>query len=169
MSMDPGPRGFRTKRGKCVVEDDVIRLESSAAGYLRHLWHGNRLLFLGFVAGVIFAPVVLILQVLAGNASPAPMLLGAMVVLLVLLAVRAVYRLRGFTRDKKIPIDKVERVVAVEGTKGLTRPRFVVRYEKEGRIRKRYVLMPSKWLSFGEEELRRAKEVFREAGLPLEA
>lgn len=168
MSIYPGPRGFRTKRGKCVVEDGVIRLESSMAGYLRHLWHGNRLLFLFFMAGVVFAPAVLLLQVVAGNVSPAPLLLGAFLVLLVLLAVRVVYSLRGFTRDNEIPVDAVERVVAAGGTKGLTRPRFVVEYEEDGETRKRYVMMPSKWLSFGEEEFGKAKEVFGEMGLEVE-
>jgi len=48
---------------------------------------------------------------------------------------------------------------------GRTRPRFVVTYEVGGETGRRYVVMPSLWLSYGEAAFRRANETFRNAGV----
>jgi hypothetical protein len=63
----------------------------------------------------------------------------------------------------------VVRVTATEGTTGLTRPRFVVHYDRDGEREKRYVMLPSLWLDHGEEAFERAKTIFRDVGVPVEA
>lgn len=157
---------FRTKRGRCHLDGDRLRLESSLWGQLRRYWEGNRLLFgaylvaLGAVAGFV------VTQALAGEYRRVLLWGGGVVAALgVGLAVN---RLRGFTREEEIELDRILRVRAVEGRKGLTRPRFVVAYERDGQVRKRYVMMPSKWLSYGPGEFHRARETFEDAGIPVE-
>lgn len=75
---------------------------------------------------------------------------------------------RGFTDDEEIPLDAISHVTAVPGTSGLTRPRFVVVYERGGTTKRRYVMMPSRWLSYGDNEFKRAKNAFRDAGVEVD-
>jgi hypothetical protein len=58
-------------------------------------------------------------------------------------------------------------VTPVRGTRGLTRPRFVVTYTVDEDTKRRYVPMPSLWLSYGEREFRRAAAAFRDAGIRI--
>lgn len=159
---------FRTKRGHCIIRDGNLELESSIVGYLRHLRNGNRLLFWGYVLAPISVASLVIIQLVSGDISPLTLLLAAAVFLAVLLILRLINQLRGFNNDKKIPIKNINRVVAVGGTKGLTRPRFIVEYENESGTGKRYIMMPSKWLSYGENEFMKAKRVFQELGVPVQ-
>jgi hypothetical protein len=66
---------------------------------------------------------------------------------------------RGFSYDYVIPREKIQSFTAVEGSKGFTRPRFIVEFEKNGEVRKRYIMMPSKLLSYGEEEFEKAQRI----------
>ncbi|MDY7081404.1 MAG: hypothetical protein SXQ77_03115, partial [Halobacteria archaeon] len=81
---------------------------------------------------------------------------------------RAVNRLRGFTSDDEIRVDAIKRVKTLEGADGLRRPRFVIEYEKGDKTKKRYIRMPSRLLSFGEDEFEKAKKTFQELGMNLE-
>jgi hypothetical protein len=57
---------------------------------------------------------------------------ATLAVVVVLALASAVNYWRGFTREDEIPLDERTHVTAVEGSKGLTRPRFVVTYERDG-------------------------------------
>ncbi|MFB6150576.1 MAG: hypothetical protein ABEJ40_02095 [Haloarculaceae archaeon] len=156
---DEPPSTFRTKRGECRIGDDELVLESSFVGLFRRLYEGNRWIFAGYVLAVV-SPVAVSL-----TAEPESVLLWVGGALAVVLVATAVNRARGFTSDGRIPLDAVESVSATGGSKGLTRPRFVVTYRKGGEEKRRYVLMPSKYLSYGDEAFERGKRAFRERGL----
>jgi len=96
------------------------------------------------------------------------LLLVAGVVVAVVTLGRLSNYVRGFTAETVIPTEAIDHVTAKRGTKGLTRPRFVVAYEANGETKRRYVMMPSLWLSYGDAEFRRAKATFRDAGIAVE-
>jgi len=156
---------FRTKRGTCHLDDGILSLESSLRGQFRRYREGNRLLFYTSLLGYLTVVGFVAVELLAGDLRTL-LLVGGAAALVVLVA-RASSYLRGFTRTEEIPLNAVEYVRPVRGTKGLTRPRFVVVYAADGDTRRRYVMMPSLWLSYGETEFRRAVEAFREAGLTV--
>jgi hypothetical protein len=158
---------FRTKRGRCHLDGGTLRIESSCRGYVRRLREGNRVLFWSYVLAMIVAVGTPLSLIVSGDVRGVGFVLGG-VVLLVGVA-RASNSLRGFTSEAEIPLDDVRRVTATTGTQGLTRPRFVVEYDRDGERKKRYVMMPSLWLDYSEETFERAKTVFREAGVPVEA
>ncbi|RXK50457.1 hypothetical protein [Halorientalis pallida] len=157
---------FRTKRGRCHLDGDTLRIESSIRGYARRLREGNRLLFWAYVVAMLVAVGTPFSLILWAEYQDLGLVLGG--VALVVVLARVGNYLRGFTGDEEIPLEDVARVTATEGTKGLTRPRFVVEYDRNGDHKKRYVVMPSLWLDYGEETFDRAKTAFREAGLPVE-
>jgi len=157
---------FRTKRGRCHLDGDTLRLESSLRGQWRRYREGGRLPAL-LMAGAVLAPLVVVVSALVTGDTRTLLLFVGVVVGVVVLG-RLSNHLRGFTAAEEIPVDAISRVETKRGTKGLTRPRFVVVYDADGETKRRYVMMPSLWLSYGEAEFRRAKETFRDAGIVVE-
>lgn len=164
-------RRFPTKRGECVVGDDAIRVEGSRLGSLRNLRDGywrsddvwRKAVFLGTVVGV---PLAVVNPLLDGLDRFDLYVYGAAAALAALLA--GYQRLvRGFTATDRVPRSAVREVALVAGTKGLTRPRFVVRYEDDGRERRRYVQMPSRYTPEGDAALDRARAAFDAAGIDV--
>jgi hypothetical protein len=157
---------FRTKRGRCVLTDDELRVESGLLLQARRYWEGNRALLAGYLAayGLLVAAAVRVLDREGWTA----LAVGAGAVAALVVAGRVVNRRRGVTGDERIPLHDVERIEVFEGDDWLTRPRFVVRYWRDGRVKRRYVMMPSGLLSYGESEFERAKRLFRERELPVE-
>jgi len=157
---------FRTKRGRCHLDGDTLCLESSLRGQWRRYREGGRLPAL-LMAGAVLAPLVVVVSALVTGDTRTLLLFVGVAVGVVVLG-RLSNALRGFTTAEEIPLDAISRVEAKRGTKGFTRPRFVVTYEAGGETKHRYVMMPSLWLSYGEEEFRRATETFRDAGIVVE-
>ncbi|WP_049936794.1 hypothetical protein [Haloplanus natans] len=160
------PSTFRTKRGRCHLDGDWLRLESSLRGQWRRYREGGRLPAL-LMAGTVFGVVVILVEALLTGDVRRLLLMAGVVVALVAVARLSNY-VRGFTAAEEIPVDAISHVTAKQGTKGLTRPRFVVTYEVSGETKRRYVMMPSLWLSYGADEFRRAKAAFRDAGIAVE-
>jgi len=158
---------FRTKRGRCHVDGGTLRLESSLRGQFRRYREGGTVPALLMGGGVVGTVVVLLTQVLAGDWRP--LLFGVVAFALLWVVGRVSNWVRGFTDDDEIPLDAIVHVTAVRGTTGLTRPRFVVTYERGDTTKRRYVTMPSLWLSYGDEAFVRAKETFRSAGIDVRA
>lgn len=165
---------FAVKSGSCRFEDGALLFDTSRLGYIRNLYEGYwreggwyRLLFLGYVLAPVFGLVSLAL----GYDETGPVawyVLAAVVV--ALLGVWAYQRFgRGFTSVDRIPLDAIESVEAVEGTRGLTRPRLVVTYCEGDERRRRYVLLPSTYLPDGEDAFERACAAFRERGFAVGA
>ncbi|ESP88788.1 hypothetical protein [Candidatus Halobonum tyrrellensis] len=162
-------RRFPTKRGECVVGDDAVRIEGSRLGYLRNLrdsyWRSDeawrKAVFLGIVVGV---PLGALNPLFDGVDRFDLYVYGATAALVAVLA--GYQRLvRGFTTTDRIPLSAVREVALVEGTRGVTRPRFVVRYDDDGRERRRYVHMPSPYTPDGGEAVERGRAAFAAAGV----
>jgi hypothetical protein len=157
---------FRTKRGRCHVDDGRLRLDSSLRGQLRRYREGGRRFLWGYVGALLAGFGFLLVELAAGDSRTVLLVCGTAVAVVVV--ARVVNARRGFTTTDEIPLDAIDHVRPVRGTRGLTRPRFVVGYERDGEQRRRYVMMPSLWLPYGAETFRRAKETFRDAGLAVE-
>lgn len=160
---DGSAAAFRTKRGRCVIDGaaGTIRIEGSVAGYLRHLWRGNRAAFAVIVGMLLFVPVSLLLG------DPRRWLVGLVIAGGAFGLTYGVQRFRGHTAEEEIPLAAVETVVAHPGGR-LVRPRLVVRYIQDGSMKRRAIGMPSRWLSFGEEAYQTGKLAFANADVPVE-
>lgn len=157
---------FRTKRGRCVLTDDELRVESGILLHAKRYWEGNRTLLAAYIA--LYAVLVIASARVVGRGDWDALALGAGVVAALVVGGRVLNYRRGVTSDDRIPLHDVEAVEAVEGDDWLTRPRFVVHYWRGNGVKYRYVMMPSGLLSYGEREFDRAAELFREAGIPVE-
>jgi len=157
---------FRTKRGRCHLDDGRLRLESSLRGQLRRYREGSRVLFVSYL--VVIAVAVGYPIVLVATGEYRTVLYWGGGIALILGVGYAINRWRGFTRDDEIPLDAITHVTAKKGTRGLTRPRFVVTYASDEGTKRRYVMMPSTYLSYGEDEFERGEAAFREVGVPVE-
>jgi hypothetical protein len=71
---------------------------------------------------------------------------------------------RGFRSPNSIRLGAIEDVSATRGSKGMTRPRFVIRYSDEGSTYRRRVNLPSLYTSEGEDTYEHAQEAFEKRG-----
>lgn len=157
---------FRTNRGRCIIDERNVHLTSSIEGQFRRYLEGGP--FGYFLVATYFALIVLLgFQVYMGNSGP--VMLGFGIGITIILISRIVNFQRGFVRDRKISKQYVESVSLNEGKKGFTNPRFVIEFEKEGELKKRYVMMPSKIFRYTDEEIEKAKEIFKDEGFELKA
>lgn len=159
-------RSFRTKRGRCVLTDAELRIETGVLAQARRYWEGNKPLLFGYLA--VYAVLGVAALEAAGGGDWRALAFGTVAVVALFVAGRRLNDRRGVTDADRIPLHDVERVEAVEGDDWLTRPRFVVNYWRANGVAHRYVMMPSGLLSYGPREFERAKERFREAGIPVE-
>ncbi|WP_135827003.1 hypothetical protein [Halorussus ruber] len=158
---------FRTKRGRCVLTDEEIRIEEGLVSHARRYWEGNRLLLVVYL-GVYAALLAASASILADGDSWDALAVAVGAVAVVLVVGRVLNRRRDVTGDDRIALLDVERVEAVEGDDWLTRPRLVVHYWRGGGVKHRHVMMPSGLLSYGGSEFERAKDLLRERGISVE-
>ncbi|EMA38087.1 hypothetical protein [Halococcus hamelinensis] len=161
--MDEEVTSFRTKRGRCVLDNEAgeLRLTSSWRGQFRRYYEGNTLVFVGMVLVLGYLPVVLI------SLERRTLLVGLGLLLVLLVGGRLSNYVRGFTSAHRIPLDSVVAIEPIEGSP-VTRPRFVVSYSEAGTVKRRYVMLPSRYLSYTGEEFGEAKSLFRGHDLPVE-
>ncbi|MFB6241596.1 MAG: hypothetical protein ABEJ36_02225 [Candidatus Nanosalina sp.] len=159
---------FRTKRGRCILDSENLYLSSSWTGQLKRYWEGGgfgkfMLVSLAMLPVIILSNFLMVdeYSVLSGLGIGLGLGLGIMAFAYI------VNYFRGFSTDRVIHRDGIEEFKAVEGSKGVTRPRFIVKFEKGGETRNRYIMMPSKILSYGEEEFGEAKEKLRDEGFKV--
>ncbi|NHN58403.1 MULTISPECIES: hypothetical protein [Halorussus] len=157
---------FRTRRGRCVLTDDELRIESGLASHVLRYWEGNRLLLAAYLA-VYAALTVAAGRVLARGDWDA-LAFGVVAVAAAVVAGRRFSARRDVTRDSRIPLYDVEAVEAYAGEARFSPPRFVVRYWRGGDVKRRYVLMPSRTLSYADAEFEAATRLLRERGVPVE-
>ncbi|MFB6143802.1 MAG: hypothetical protein ABEJ98_00685 [Candidatus Nanohaloarchaea archaeon] len=154
---------FRTKRGRCVIDDGSVYLSSSLSGLLKRYCEGGYFgkLLLFFYA---LLPVYLFYAIWTADIY---FVAGMGIGLVILASLYAVNYFRGFRYGSVFPRESVESFTAVEGSKGFTRPRFVMKFRRGDDLRKRYVMMPSKFLSYGEEEFEEAKRKLEQEGFEV--
>jgi hypothetical protein len=162
---------FETKRGECRIEDGTLVLDESIVRYLRNLYDGywkadswwRKAVFVSYLFAPVFGLGGLVDLIISPNKT---VVLGVAVLIVVFLAIVVYQRVvRGFTRVTHIPLDSITAVTAESGTKGLTRPRFIVTYQKNGSQRRRYIMMPSRVLPHGDSTFERARAIIRDTGL----
>lgn len=156
---------FRTKSERVVVTDDEIRVESGLLVQARRYWEGSKILFF-FI--YVLSPVGILLfgyePFVEGDWETLFIALGFGIT--VYLALRLYdYRYRGYSPADRIPLDAVERVTVSEGS---SNPRFVVKFREDGDRKRKLLLMASGRFDYGPEAMRRAEEIFRERGIPVE-
>jgi|GEM_PF-1385009 len=170
------PDRFETKRGECRIEDGRLVLDESVLGYLRNLSAGywgadewwRKAIFLGTALSIPIGVASIGLSVAGDSFDPVATATGGGAVLAVF-GVLTVYQrvVRGFTNRSTIPLDAIERVSFTRGTKGATRPRFVVTFVADGERRQRYVLLPSLYMPDTERVIEAAKSTFRAQGFDI--
>lgn len=172
-SEGPTVRSFRTKRGRCVVDDTYLHVEESYWGYYRNLyddywaggWFGKVV-----VVGTAFVPLYGLwaaYRLLSEPfGTPALVLGGLVAAFFAFSAYRRV--VRGYTSASRIPLRDVRAVRTNRGSKGLTRPRFLVEYDADGATRRRYLMLASLHTPDGEERFEEARRALDAAGLPVE-
>ncbi|PSP55242.1 hypothetical protein BRC82_07000 [Halobacteriales archaeon QS_1_67_19] len=158
---------FRTKRGRCVLTDDELRIETGLVPQIRRYWEGNKPLLAAYLLVYSILLVAAVNVVRGGNWDA--LAFGIGVVATLSATGWALGRRRGVRSDDHIPLHDVESVAAVAGDDWLTRPRLVVRYWRGGGVKRRYVMMPSGLLSYADAEFERAETLLRERGVPVEA
>lgn len=162
---------FRTKTGRCLIDDDAIRLEHRSTGDLRNVYDGliggrGRLRRKGLAWGVTLA----MLAVVGAGVYFVPWF-GAFLTLAIVAAFAVSYyrkRKYRFTDTDEIPLDAVESVAYRSGVPVLTRPRFVVRYREDGVTKRRYVMLPSGLYAETQDAIATAKRLFAEHDIPIE-
>jgi hypothetical protein len=158
---------FRTRGGQCRITDDAIHIDGSYVGRIKRHYDENKLLTLLWLISPLYV-VYFLIQV---DRDVYVLSLGLGIGLAVggtYLAFGYVYNyVRDFTYDDRIQRDAIETIKPVSGTKGISRPRFIVKYERDGERKNRYIQMSSKF-GYGDEEFEKAKDLFQSVGLPLE-
>lgn len=166
----PSIESFRTKRGVAAFRDDALEFDESVRTYVRWLYRDywksdsrwRKALFVGFALWPVFALGWLVSALSDGRVS---LVAGVCALVVVLWVIGYV---RGFRSPDRLPLDRIERVDATRGEKGLTRPRLVLTYRENGAIRKRRVNLPSLYTPTGERTFERAIKAFRERGFDVE-
>ena len=84
--------------------------------------------------------------------------------LIFLVALLVLNYLQGFRSPDRIQFDDIEDISSTRGQKGLTRPRLVITYTRNGEQYKRRVNLPSLYTDYGQEAFDSAVEAFDERG-----
>lgn len=157
--------GFRTKRGRCVFDEQVgeLRLHGSWRGYLRNVYAGSTWRFLAMLLLPVFTLVNLYAASRSGLARE--FVLGVALVVGIAAVYSVVRFARGFGDDESIPLGAIH---FVEGDGRRTHPQFVVYYGEDGEETTCRVTLPSKRLSYTMDEFEEAWRTFERYGVPVE-
>jgi hypothetical protein len=162
----PSIESFPTKRGTARFTEDSVHFEESVSGYIQSLyqeywqngtrWHNG--IFIGYVLAFLIGFGWVVSAVLGGDFLLLTVVIGSTVILWVM------NYARGFRAPDRIHLDKIEKVSATAGEKGLTRPRLIIKYSDEETTYRRRVNLPSLYTSDGETAYEQAQAAFAERG-----
>ena len=157
---------FPTKRGTAYFTEEAVRFEESFLGYLRNLyseyWKGGTYWKMSVFFGYLLAYPVGVWAV--WNVYRRGGYVSVLALTGVLAAAVLLDYARGFRSPDSIQLDAIEDVSATRGSKGLTRPRLLIRYSDEGSTYRRRVNLPSLYTSEGEDTYESVQEAFEERG-----
>lgn len=154
---------FPTQFGRCVLDDESgeLRLESDGwRTHLRRRYRRSRVTFALLVGWVLFV----VWSLATASLDELRWVLGFAVVAFGVLLVGA--RLLGYAPTDAVALDDVTHVDAsVDGS--LTRPRFVVHYDVDGRGRKARFTLPGKGTA-GDDGAEAVRRAFESRGIHVE-
>lgn len=160
---------FPTKRGTVHFTDDAVQFDESFVGYLKSLyleyWKDDTWWKMSVFFGYLLAYPVGVWAV--WNVYRRGGFVSVLAITGVLAAALLLDYARGFRSPDSIQFDAIEDVSATRGSKGLTRPRLVIRYSDGGSTYRRRVNLPSLYTSEGEETYESVQEAFEERGFIL--
>lgn len=154
---------FKTKKGRCIITDNVIQLKSPFLARFKRTYEGSKLLFTGVM--LLFGYMVVSLIVDRFIFWRAVVVWG-ITLGVIGIVLRHLYILVFLdqTLDDRIPLQAVTKVTLNE----LPRPVFFVHYEKDGEAVYRAIPLPSSRYDYTEQEVATAKEIFARYGFPVE-
>jgi hypothetical protein len=159
---------FRTRRGRCVVDDEEIRLEEGLREHFRTVWaayNGRATVLTHVVASLLVLAVVASAVFVNLIDDPWAVVFNVVFVVYVVLAVLVVVYFR-FVREEgteRIPHADVVEIRAARGGGLSSPPRFVVVHHAHGDVRRRVVL-PTTPAGDDRETYEDACRAFRAAG-----
>jgi hypothetical protein len=160
---------FPTKRGRAYFTEEAVRFEESFLGYLGNLyseyWKGGTYWKMSVFFGYLLAYPAAVWGV--WNVYRRGGFVSVLAITGALAAAVLLGYARGFRSPDSIRLDAIEEVSATRGSKGLTRPRLVIRYSDEGSTYRRRVNLPSLYTSEGEETYEHAQKAFEGRGFIL--
>lgn len=163
----------KTKRGRIGFGQDKAIMSENYGNYFRNLYRElwkdgdkNSKLIMAMILFVLTYTFTMIASIIALlNTTQLIILLSTGVIFFGILWV--VQRVRGFTTDIEIPYNSIESVKLVKGRKWLTCPRFIIRYIKDDKMRKRYISMHSYLIPGVEDRIELIKENFESEGIEV--
>ena len=154
---------FKTKKGRCIITDDAIQLESPFLARFKRTYEGSKLLFTGVM--LLFGYVIVSLVVDRFIFWRAVVVWGIILgVIVIILRHLYIVVFLDQTLDDRIPLQAVTRVTLNE----LPRPVFFVHYEKDGEAVYRAIPLPSARYDYTAQKVETAKETFARYGFPVE-
>jgi hypothetical protein len=144
VSTSHGGGSFRTRRGRCVVGDDEIRIEEGVRGHLRTAWaayNGRASALTHVVASLLVVSVVASAVSLNRTGDPWAVAFNVVFAVYVVLVVAVAVYVRYVSDEGTERIDSDD-VVEIRAARGGTAspPRFVVVHRVRGDVRRRVVL-----------------------------
>lgn len=154
---------FKTKKGRCIITDDAIRLESPFLARFKRTYEGSKLLFTGLM--LLFGYMVVSLVVDQFIFWRAVAVWGIVLGIIgIILRHLYIVVFLDQTLDDCIPLQAVTRVTINE----LPRPVLFVHYKKDGKAVYRAIPLPSARYDYTAQEVETAKETFARYGFPVE-
>ena len=168
MSTSHGGGSFRTRRGRCVVDGDEIRIEEGVRGHLRTVWeayNGRASALTHVVASLLVVSVVASAVLLNRTGDPWAVAFNVVFAVYGVLLVGVVVYVRYVSDEgtERIDSDDVVEIRAARGGGMASPPRFVVVHRVHGDVRRRVVLPTAPGGDDGE-TYDDACRAFREAG-----
>lgn len=154
---------FKTKKGRCIVTDDAVRLESPFLARFKRTYEGSKLLFIGVM--LLFGYMIVSL-VTDRFIFWRPIAVWAIIIAAIIgVLKRIVIYFLDQTLDDRIPLQRVTRITLNEVR---NRPVFFIHYEKDGSAVYRPIPLPSSRYEYTKQEVETAKEIFARHGFPVE-
>ena len=155
-------RTFRTKTGFChVLEDKIVLTRDGIIGSVSQSAVGNRILRILIIYGILVAGLVYV--AIDSYLKGAP-ILAAILGLLGCYLLVAIFRSRNNSGTPIIERKDIRKVIFKPGTTGLTRGRFEVLFDENGRQKTRLILLPGSTTD-GKSEAEKALQIFCTEGL----
>ena len=159
---------FRTKRGSVTFSNTKVMMEESLKAYFTNMFEGlwekggakEKIFFMLIVAFLSFCTSFV---AAAFYSAPLYIKLSLSAFLLsIALAIMIYEHLNNVEKEKFIAYENINSVKFVEGIKLITCPRFIIKYEKDGEEKTRYITMPMHYVPNVQKDIESIKKAFKQ-------